>query len=235
MKQTIIIQTGHAHESLLKKGLDFSDMFQNIIGNKEVYTYNVFEGEALPSAFSSVDRVIVTGSLSMVTDRAPWMLQTESWLRDAAAADVPILGVCFGHQMLAMAFGGTVGDHPQGTEVGSSAIVLNEMGLEDPLFEGVPNRFAGYVAHTQSVLTFPETAVCLGRSDYEPNHIIRWLPKVYGFQFHPEFTDKVIENSIERIVDKNCVTAIKEGELTESDGDLKTGQILLKRFMQLPR
>jgi GMP synthase (glutamine-hydrolysing) len=172
----------------------------------------------------------------MVTERAPWMLQTEAWLRRAADAGKPILGVCFGHQMLAMAFGGTVGNHPMGTEVGTALIALNDTGAEDALFSGIPKRFAGYVAHTQSVLKLPETAVCLGGSDYEPHHIIRWFPKVYGVQFHPEFTDEVIENSISRVPDPHWIKRFDAPEAQNDRtamGDLSTGQIILKRFMQL--
>ncbi|MBS7525936.1 glutamine amidotransferase [Fusibacter paucivorans] len=235
MKQTLIIQTGHTNEYILKKGPDFSDMFQAVVGNRHIKICNVFEGEVPPNAFSAVDRVIVTGSLSMATERMPWMLQTEAWLRNAAAAGVPILGICFGHQMLAMAFGGSVGDHPMGTEMGTSVVALNEAGVNDPLFAGIPKRFAGYVAHTQSVLAYPETAVCLGSSDYEPNHIIKWGANIYGFQFHPEFTDEVIKNGIARLEDKRCVKRIQADALSEADGNLRTGRELLKRFMQLSR
>ena len=79
---------------------------------------DVEAGEPLPSR-DGFAGTIVTGSAAMVTDRAEWSERSAAWLHDAAHAGMPLFGICYGHQLLAHALGGEVGDHPQGREMGT--------------------------------------------------------------------------------------------------------------------
>ena len=83
--------------------------------------------------------VIVTGSGAMVTDRADWSERSADWLRDAAHDGMSLLGICYGHQLLAHALGGEVGDNPAGREIGHGALELHAAAAsDDPLFSGLP-------------------------------------------------------------------------------------------------
>ena len=232
MKRTIIVQTGHAHPSMLEKGLNFDDMFKKIIGSENVETIDVYLGAALPERLDDISHIIITGSIRMVTERLDWMVSTEAWLRRVAQAEIPVLGVCFGHQMLCVAFGGEVDNHPNGTEVGTDIIILNEAGLKDPLFKDLGSEIACYVSHTQSILKRPEGSICLGSSDFEHNHIIKIGKSVYGLQFHPEFTDEINENGISRTEPK-FVKRVSQLKLESLKEGLEVGEIILKRFMAL--
>src|SRR5258708_13823868 len=67
----------------------------------------------------SVAAIIISGSISSVTERAPWMLRAEAYIRDVVRAETPLLGICFGHQLMAQALGGEVKKNPRGREIGT--------------------------------------------------------------------------------------------------------------------
>lgn len=153
----------------------------------EAVVVDVQAGEPLPSR-EGFAGAIVTGSAAMVTDRADWSESSAQWLRDAAHAGMPVLGICYGHQLLAHALGGEVGWLPAGREMGTVALELHDAAEHDPLFAGLPERFAAQATHLQTVLRAPEGATVLARSVHDACHAFRWGERAWGVQFHPEFS-----------------------------------------------
>ncbi len=152
---------------------------------------NVEAGDALPGAdalSAAFAGVIVTGSAAMVTERRDWSERSARWLREAVQADTPVLGICYGHQLLAHALGGEVGDNPAGREMGTVELVLDPAAADDPLFRGLPERFAAQATHLQTVLRPPQGAVTLASSGLDDCHAFRWGHRAWGVQFHPEFS-----------------------------------------------
>lgn len=165
----------------------------------EAVSVDVERGEALPphasagkaragNAGAAFAGVIVTGSGAMVTDRLPWSERTAAWLGDAARAGMPVLGICYGHQLIAHALGGEVGDNPSGREMGTVELEVAPGAEGDALFAGLPDRFPAQATHLQSVLRMPEGATLLARSAGDPCHAFRWGEATWGVQFHPEFS-----------------------------------------------
>jgi GMP synthase (glutamine-hydrolysing) len=148
---------------------------------------HVEAGDALPPR-AGFAGVIVTGSAAMVTDRHDWSERSAEWLRDAAHAGLPLLGICYGHQLIAHALGGEVGDNPAGREMGTIALELHAPAERDPLFAGLPPRFPAQATHLQSVLRAPADATVLAHSQLDSCHAFRWRDHVWGVQFHPEFS-----------------------------------------------
>jgi GMP synthase (glutamine-hydrolysing) len=132
--------------------------------------------------------VIVTGSSSMVTDRHLWSERTADWLRSLLDGGMPVLGICYGHQLLAHTLGGEVDYNPQGREMGTVAVDMHPHAGEDPLFGPLPPRFPVQVSHLQSVLRPPTDATVLARSDQDACQAFRWRDHAWGLQFHPEFS-----------------------------------------------
>jgi GMP synthase (glutamine-hydrolysing) len=115
--------------------------------------------------------VVITGSHAMVTGHREWSERTARWLRGAVERGIPTLGICYGHQLLAYALGGEVGDNPNGLEAGAVDVHLNGAVQDDALFAGFPSPITGYVGHHQSVLRLPPGARRLASSAMDANQI----------------------------------------------------------------
>jgi len=144
-------------------------------------------GEPLPTR-EGFAGVFVTGSGAMVTERLAWSEASAAWLRDAAHAGLPLLGICYGHQLLAHALGGEVGYNPVGREMGTVDVELTADAGKDPLFAGLLSRFAVQATHLQTVLALPDGARLLATSRLDAASAFRWGQSAWGVQFHPEFS-----------------------------------------------
>jgi len=198
MKPVLIIRTGRAPDNIRARHGDFPHWFR--IGAKlasPVQVVDVAAGEALPPP-SAVSGAIITGSAAMVTERASWSERTAGWIRDAMDADLPMFGVCFGHQLMAHALGGRVDYLPGGREIGTQAIYPHAGQENDPLLRGLSPGFRAHTTHEQSVLEPPAGAAVLARSERDPHHLLRYGPHAASVQFHPEFNADVMRAYIRR-------------------------------------
>jgi GMP synthase (glutamine-hydrolysing) len=193
MKCLYIIKAGSTFATEVQRLGDFEEWVERGLGEVAcpVLVIDAEGGEVLPDPELCAGAV-VTGSHAMVTDNLPWSVAIEGWIGKLISAQVPYLGICYGHQLLGRAAGGEVGYHPRGREVGTVTVTLSDEGRSDPIFEGIPERFAVYATHAQSVLRLPEGAVRLASNDFEPNHAFRVGRSAWGVQFHPEYTREIM-------------------------------------------
>ena len=148
-------------------------------------------GAELPSP-RGLAGVVVTGSAAMVTDREEWSERTAAWLAGAVAADVPVLGICYGHQLLAHAMGGHVDYNPNGREFGTVEVRLLPEAADDGLLSHLPPVFRAQASHSQSVLRLPPGAVPLAANGHDRHHAFRLGRTAWGVQFHPEFDADIV-------------------------------------------
>ena len=183
----LIVETGQPVASMKRYG-GFPHWIRVAAGlaPDEAVVVNVEAGDALPPR-AGFAGVIVTGSAAMVTDRHDWSERSAAWLRDAAHEGMSLLGICYGHQLLAHALGGEVCDNPAGRESGTVHIDLHPQAGEDPLFSALPARFLAHATHVQTVARPPREATVLARSEQDACHAFRWGDRAWGVQFHPEF------------------------------------------------
>ncbi len=188
-KPILIVAAGNTLPGIREAQGDFDDWIAAGLGDalplRRINAQQ--EAAALPEP-SGLSAVVVSGSHAMVSHREPWSEQLALWMRRCVEAQVPLLGICYGHQLLAHAFGGEVDDLPGGPEVGTQSIRLTHDAHQDALLAGLPDQFPAQLVHYQSVLRLPDQAVLLACSDLEPHQAFRVGGCGWGVQFHPEFS-----------------------------------------------
>lgn len=199
MTRILILKTGTTFPEIARDLGDFDVLFKRAMQTDGVsfLVIDVSNGEPLPD-FAGGDGVVVTGSPAMVTDRANWSEATAAWLAEWVSRGRPALCVCYGHQLLAHALGGTVDRHADGREMGTLEVTLTDKAPDDTLFGGLPATFPAHLTHRQSVTMLPNGATLLARSESEPHQAFRVGTTAWGLQFHPEFTEQVMATYIER-------------------------------------
>ena len=196
----VIVKLGDTFEALRAQRGDFEHWIADGLDTHALplLVVDPRRGDALPDP-AEVSGAVVTGSHAMVSHREPWSETTAAWLAQLVARDTPVLGICYGHQLLAHALGGEAGDHPQGAEVGTVTVTLDNAAATDQLLHGLPAQFPAHAVHWQSALRLPEGAVRLAGNDHEPVHAFRAGAHAWGVQFHPEFDADVMRGYIDQL------------------------------------
>lgn len=190
-KRILLVKTGGTIKKITPLYEDFEDWFACHMGVVDFLQVDVFRQEPLPEP-GSVAGVVVTGSAAMVSEKEDWSERTADWLETAVKTGIPVLGVCYGHQLLAHALGGRVGRNPHGRQIGTVQAQLTADGKDDPLLGYLPETFAAQTSHLESVLELPSGAMRLATSPRDDNFAIRFAEKAWGIQFHPEFSEPVM-------------------------------------------
>lgn len=200
MKPLVIFKVGDTFPELAQRAGDFEHWVEQGLGQTGLPVVIVDPRTQTPlPEWHTVAGVIVTGSHAMVTDRADWSETLAAWLREAVAQQVPLLGICYGHQLLAHALGGQVDYHPDGIEIGSVKVCTATAAANDPLFHDLPASFMAHVVHRQSVRTLPTEAVVLAHNGFEAHHAFRVGETAWGVQFHPEFDHEAMRHYLQKL------------------------------------
>jgi GMP synthase (glutamine-hydrolysing) len=191
----LIVQTGTAAPEIVSGHGDYPAWFQRVLGD-DVPVVRAHEGQKLPKG--TPQGIIVTGSPLSVTEKAPWMLELGAELLQLGERGAQVLGVCFGHQLLAKCAGGEVVLNPRGREIGTVEIQLTEAGRRDPLFSWVREgtSFETQATHVDAVDPLPPQATLLASNENCAAQAYRLSETVAGVQFHPEATPAAIRELI---------------------------------------
>lgn len=186
MKNVLLLKSGDAAVRLSHG--DYDRWFVQTIGQNRVRYSTVYAhlGAKLPDDPTAFDAIIMTGSPLSVTEPTDWMKRTASWMREAAEKKVPVLGVCFGQQLLAWSFGAKVVRNPEGREIGTISVELTEEGRKDPLFEGLPEKLTVNATHEDIVDRTPEGTTLLAKNSNTTVQAFAAGPYIRAVQFHPE-------------------------------------------------
>jgi GMP synthase (glutamine-hydrolysing) len=234
MKKIVIIKTGDSIPSLVKRRDDFENWIINKMecNNVSVQIISVHKDE-IPPDFDLIGGIVITGSHEPVTDRADWSERTAAWLVGAIKQNIPILGICFGHQILAHALGGRVGSTLAGPEFGTVSASLTPAAKDDMIFRDLPPIIQVQASHYQSALDLPSGSTILAFSKKEPHAAVRFRPNVWGVQFHPEFDADITSTYI-----REFYAALEESTddlsaLLDNCKDTRTGSLILRRFKKV--
>lgn len=157
-------------------------------------TVRLFE-EPVPALADCGHGIIVLGGTmdALSEAKAPWLPALRALLYDAHAGNVPVIGICLGHQIIADCFGGTVtvAAPGQGQE-GAAVVTLTSAGECDPLLGAMPEQFDVAESHFDAVTELPPQAQLLATGVGCPVQAFR-VGSVVGVQFHPEATPELVE------------------------------------------
>lgn len=231
MKYLIVFKAGETFSALAEQLGDFEQWVIQGLGpvSTEVRVIDPRAASSLPPV-EEVAGAIITGSHAMVTDKAPWSEALAAWLRVAVASQVPVLGICYGHQLLAHALGGEVDYHPVGLEIGTVKVNLNENAANDLLFGDMPATFTAQAVHRQSVRKLPPGSTLLGGNDFEGHHAFRIGKCAWGIQFHPEFNHVAMAFYITQMAKAGRIAGKPVEAVLEQLAPTEQASMVLKRF-----
>lgn len=177
-----ILETGRPPGDLAARFGDYPAMFERMLGDGfDIRTFDVGAGE-LPADPGEHDAHLITGSPAGVYDDLPWIAELCEFIRAAKASRM--VGVCFGHQVMAEALGGRVEKSDKGWAVG-----LHRYGVERawPWMDGA-SEIAAPVSHQDQVVVQPPNTEVVASSSFTPFAALAWTDRpAISFQFHPEF------------------------------------------------
>ncbi|MDF3414258.1 type 1 glutamine amidotransferase [Sulfitobacter sp. M57] len=184
MKIGILI-TGHPPEELSANG-HYDAYFQRLLGDQN-FTYQAWslvDGD-MPDNVQDADGWLITGSRHGAYETHSWIPPLEQFIRDCYAAKVPMIGVCFGHQIIAQAMGGTVEKFAGGWSVGAVDYAL----------EGDTVTINAW--HQDQVVTKPAEAEVIGATDFCANAALLYGDTFWTIQPHPEYDHAFIDGLLE--------------------------------------
>jgi GMP synthase-like glutamine amidotransferase len=165
-----------------------------------------YDGSALPRIRGFAGVLVLGGDMGAYDDeRAPWLPALRDLLRDAVAAQVPVLGVCLGGQLLAGALGGRVEPGEEGPEIGPGLVAKRDVAADDALFGPVPFTPDVLQWHYDEIVSLPAGATLLASSVRYPNQAFRVGVNAWGLQFHIETTPELVRSWAES--DRDRLTA----------------------------
>ena len=190
-----ILETGRPPGDLAGRFGDYPSMFEKLIGDGfDIESFDVQAGE-LPDP-GAHDAVLITGSPAGVYDPLPWIEPLQRFIR--SAKDSKMVGVCFGHQVMAEALGGHVEKSDKGWGAGLHhySIVHGE-----PWIDGAQD-VAAPASHQDQVVTQPPETEVVAASEFTPFAALAWTDRsAISFQFHPEFSPEFAKALIEQRYD----------------------------------
>lgn len=180
-----ILQTGHAPDNLLDSMGDYDQIYQEMLAGPdfEFDAYAVVDNQ-FPTGADAADGWIITGSRHGAYEDHAWIKPLEALIRDIVARKQPLIGVCFGHQVIAQALGGKVEKFAGGWAVGRTDYQLGDKTV-------TLNAW-----HQDQVTELPEGARVLGGNDFCKNAILAYGDTVWTVQPHPEYNAEFIDGLI---------------------------------------
>jgi GMP synthase-like glutamine amidotransferase len=222
-----ILRTGGPPAPLRERFGEYDLMVQRLLGLDTVTAYDAESGE-LPADAADHGAYIITGSPAGVYDDLPWISPLKDFLRNAQG-QAKLVGVCFGHQLMAEAFGGRVEKSERGWGVG---LHRYHLGAQAPWMDDGPEVISVPVSHQDQVVVQPPSTTILAASAFTPFAALTYEDQpAISFQFHPEFepdfTKALIETRRDRLPDPDAALA----SLDEPD-DRRRVAGWLRRFLE---
>lgn len=227
-----ILETGRNREHLTTRHGTYVDMFGALLRNAdpslEFTSYAALDDER-PASIHECDAWLLTGSRYTAFDRLPWMIRLEELLREMMAARKPIIGICFGHQILAQAMGGKVERAEVGWGLGPHLYSLHE---PSAWMKEAPEAICLNAVHQDQVTAAPEGATVIASSPFCQNAILAYGDHALTFQAHPEFTPEFLSELLDALENSGLPQdAIADARIRLRNAEGKTDSALIAKWV----
>ncbi|WED23352.1 gamma-glutamyl-gamma-aminobutyrate hydrolase family protein [Vibrio sp. JC009] len=167
---------------------EFADMIQQGLAPFSQHDYLLFNAmkDELPQTDDGCDAYIITGSTYDAYADLPWINALAAWIRKCDMQHKPLLGICFGHQIIALALGGRVEKSSKGWGVGLSSD--NKINIQLPWMKPEKSALELLVFHQDQVISLPSSMKAIVSSEFCPNYMLTKGKHILTVQGHPEFT-----------------------------------------------
>jgi GMP synthase-like glutamine amidotransferase len=181
-----ILQTGQAPDSLRASLGDYPQMFQRLLAGGG-FTFQTWHVEAMtfPASIHDADGWLITGSRHGVYEGHAFIVPLEAFIRDALSVGLPVVGICFGHQIMAQAMGGKVAKHSGGWAVGAQ------------IYDMDGHKLTLNAWHQDQVVTPPPGTRTIATNDFCTHAALAYGATGLSVQAHPEFDDAFIQGLID--------------------------------------
>ncbi len=185
-----ILESGLINEKLVDRFDPYPVMFAALLDQAreelQYKAYSVVRGE-MPATIDDCDGWLITGSRHGAYERLDWMLKLQAFIRELERASVPLVGICFGHQIVAQALGGEVVKSDRGWGIGLSSYQIDvaQGWMDEP-----PEQVAIYAFHQDQVAQLPPGAKVFSSSDFCPYAGLSYGDSIITVQAHPEFEEE---------------------------------------------
>lgn len=184
-----LLETGLPPEELSQHG-NYPSMFERLLSsaddNLRFEHWAILSGE-VPTDVHACDAWLITGSRHGVYEAHDWIAPLEAFVRDLHGAGVPLVGICFGHQLIAQALGGKVEKSDKGWGVSVHGYAMLDSDAPPAWLGEAPSSFEIQCFHQDQVVQLPVTADVFAGSDFCPYAMLVYGDQALSFQGHPEF------------------------------------------------
>ncbi len=231
----LVVKIDSTYPEVINASGDYDVWFRDAIKADElaITVVDVLR-EDCPDA-SGFDAIILAGSSHSVNESNPRLTVYRNWVRELLDVNVPTLGVCFGHQMMASAFGGDVQRHPMGRQFGVADVSISAADTDDYLFRNLGESVTAHACHEDVCIRLPSVAKRLASSAHTEIQSFAIGNFLRAVQFHPEVTTAIMTELHDALKTRGLLNS------TESDTPLtrlrsaeaqNVGQKILANFIQ---
>jgi len=199
-----LLETDVLYDDLINEygsyGLMFEKYFSQLDNSQlddsalEFVYYQVQQGE-LPLFLDECDAYVITGSKAGAYEDHEWIAPLSTWIREADQAKTKVLGICFGHQLIAQALGGKVEMSDKGWGIGVRSLITTPV---SPFSQSLPKYLDLIYSHKDQVVELPASATNFLSDAFCPHAAYTIGQHIVSFQGHPEFSAVYSERLLSR-------------------------------------
>jgi GMP synthase (glutamine-hydrolysing) len=235
--KAIILMTGHTFENLIPRRGDFDTWFkahcqpytQGLIDEWEVIDALTYPQYPAPE---SVDLLLISGSPQCVYEFQGWSVKAGEWIKAVIESNAFVLGICYGHQLIAQAMGGEVRKSKNGREMGPCLV---EKVDQDPIFEGLPTVFEVWQTHSDEVAVLPANAKIIAKNAHCEIQAMAIGDRCRTVQWHPEMDLDIMRHYVR---ERTTMLTLEWGEGAAQalqdrlQSEISSGDEIFKRFFE---